>query len=442
MIGRLYPQVSAHTDAVRWVVGLSGGVDSVVLLHLLHTLPQHFPDISFPKLCAIHVNHQLQPLAGDWQHFCESLCEPYNIPCESVCVTVDNGASLEANAREARYRAFEAHLTGGDVLMLAHHQGDQAETFLYRLMRGAGLRGLASIQQHRTIGSGCLLRPLLGSSKQAILDWAQMHQLSWVDDPSNGDLVFDRNYLRHSVLPTIRQRWPAADSQIERAISHVSEAHSLLDVMADEDLSLLDQGREYGEPWLLLPANDVDWMRRKNILRRYLDQFDVVLTDTQWRAFKNDLVDAANDAVPEFVVGQCCLRRYRGRLYVTSASQNADPFLVWGDSINWNGQGELDIPGFGTLLLRPQPKHPLDISLRRREGGLSLRTDAPNARRKPLKRIFQEAFVPPWQRDRLPLIYVDGELVAVGDRVRLQGAAQKLGSAEFEIQPSPNYSPT
>ena len=198
----------------RYVVAFSGGLDSTVLLHALAAA---VADGDVP-LVAIHVRHGLHEDAGKWDAHCRSVAAAFAIGFESVTVVVDreSGLGLEAAARQSRYEALQQRIQPGDWLLSAHHQDDQAETLLLNLLRGSGMAGMAGIGEMQAFGSGHLLRPLLDVSRADLQTYASSHKLAWLDDPSNADLTFDRNFLRHTILPALTERWPAASSRLAR----------------------------------------------------------------------------------------------------------------------------------------------------------------------------------------------------------------------------------
>jgi tRNA(Ile)-lysidine synthase len=228
--------VDALPADARVLVGYSGGLDSAVLLHLLaRRLP-------LQRLRALHVHHGLHPEADAWARHCEDMCAQLGIVFDMVRVEVarDAGDGLEAAARHARHAAFAAALEEGEVLALAHHRDDQAETFLLRALRASGVEGLAAMRAWRPYAKGFLWRPLLAQPRAAVLAWAQAEQLRWIDDTSNADTDLDRNFLRHRVLPVLRERWPHAEATFARCAALAAEAADLLE---DEDVAALASAR-------------------------------------------------------------------------------------------------------------------------------------------------------------------------------------------------------
>ena len=204
-------------NAKAWHVALSGGLDSTVLLHLLVQLRQIH---SLPPLAAVHVHHGLQVAADAWPAHCQALCDALSVPLQVFRVQVQAGASLERAARDARYQAFVAVTQAQEVLLTGQHRDDQAETVLFRLLRGTGVSGLAGMPHQRTLGEGHLCRPLLDVSRAELEVYARAHALTWVEDPSNTQTDFSRNYLRHEVFPALTKRWPQATASMARSAAH------------------------------------------------------------------------------------------------------------------------------------------------------------------------------------------------------------------------------
>lgn len=226
-------QYLPKTDTGIWWIALSGGLDSCVLLHSLAAL--QLPVV----LRALHINHQISPNATSWQEHCADICARLNIPFTAVKVDVKNtGRGIEDAAREARYAVFEQHLSSGDYLFTAHHSDDQSETMLLRLMRGAGPRGLAAMAQARRLGQGILYRPLLNFSRAELEEYAQEQALTWVNDESNTNDHYDRNYLRNQVMPLLRERWPAFANKWQQTAELCAANEALIDELARQDLIL------------------------------------------------------------------------------------------------------------------------------------------------------------------------------------------------------------
>jgi tRNA(Ile)-lysidine synthase len=285
-------------------VGLSGGCDSVVLLHVLSKL-------GLGELAAIHVHHGLSPNADAWATFCSGYCEQLGIPLtiRHVAVDTSSGLGLEAAARAARYAAFAE--CAGDSLVLAQHRGDQAETVLLNLLRGTGVTGAAGMPVERRFGGLRLLRPLLDISRAEIESYASAEGLAWVDDESNTDTSLTRNFLRHEALTAISQRFPAAEASLAQAASHFAEAASLLD-----ELAVLDWlGVGDGDAARMSALRQLSLPRLKNLLRHRLRCLGwQVPVATRLEEFARQLHSAAPDRHPELVLPDGKMRVARGQL--------------------------------------------------------------------------------------------------------------------------------
>ena len=421
MLNRLKQDVKPCLDARRWYVGFSGGLDSTVLLYALQTVLADIPSPKRPELMAVHINHGMQRDADRWQQHCEAVCRSLQIAFCSHTVTVGK-ANAEQSAREARFAVFAALLQAGDCLFLAHHQQDQAETLLYRLFRGAGVRGLSAMQCRRAFAKGWLLRPLLPYPRDVLLAFAREKRLDWVEDPSNQDSAYDRNYLRHRLIPVIEQRWPSAAAMISRAAGHLQEADQLLAELAGQDCETLGCGDD-GEPWLALAGlAALSAARQKNLLRYWLLSCSLQPSADQLHALQHDVINAAADAVPELLLGDVLLRRFAGRLYVTKPGPHAVPEQTW------QTEQVLQLPGIGRFALT-EPRS-LCLQVRARQGGERLRPAGSRHTRK-LKTWLQEQGVPPWRRSRLPLFYQDDELLAVADLTLTESGAELLQGAQI-----------
>ncbi len=396
-------------------IGYSGGLDSSVLLHALAQQKL----VLGAELRAIHVNHHIHPQSDDWQAHCETICADLNVPleCRSVEVKPAKGESLEAVAREQRYEVYAKLIREGDMLLLAHHQDDQMETFLLQALRGAGLRGLAAMPVIIDFGRGKLARPLLGFTRAELRDWAQDQKLAWLEDPSNADMRFDRNYLRQHVLPQIRERWPSATQTVSRSARHCAEPLALLRTLAEEDLKRCSDSAGGA---LSIPAlQALNDMRTKNVLRHWLEELALPLPPAhKLEQILHEVLLARTDRNPCVTWQGVELRRYRGRLYglpPLPEPSTGEFQLRLGESL------EL-APGLGRLGLLPVPGEGLrataspaaGLRVRFRAGG-EVCQPAGRSHRRPLKKWLQEFEVLPWMRERLPLLYIGDQLAAVAD---------------------------
>lgn len=409
----LAPVLARHAAASRWLLAFSGGLDSTVLLHLLHDYRRAHPEA--PPLTAVHVNHNLQPGAAAWERHCERVCAALAVPLllREVTVAAD-GRGIEAAAREARYEALAAVLEEGDVLFFAQHQDDQVETLLLRWLRGAGLRGLQGMPSLRPLGAGQLCRPLLAWPRAALEDYARQHRLQWIDDPSNADTGFDRNYLRHEVLPLLAQRWPGYRGSLVRSARQLGSAAAALEQLLPTPPACATLLGDPGIPVASLLADPAgsSWL----VLQQWL--LDLGLPAPPRAPALEFLRQLqAGGGTPELAWSGQRLRRFGGGVYL----------LPVGEAVN-GAQGNrlapavpLDLSGFGTLELIPADREagialgPGEfLTVRNRSGGERCQPLG-RAHSQRLKKLLQEAGVPPWWRDRLPLLYWNDELVAVAD---------------------------
>jgi tRNA(Ile)-lysidine synthase len=398
----------------RYCVAFSGGCDSHVLLWILSAIRQ---ELACSNLHAIHINHGLHSQANEWETHCIDVCKSLDVTVETCRVKIDipKGHSLEAQARDARYDAFKRLMRPGDMLLLAHHQDDQAETLMLQLIRGAGVHGLAAMPVLTDFANGWLARPMLNVPRKQIISFAQQQTLSWVEDPSNRDMAFDRNYLRHTVMPMLAERWPAASTTLARAAQHQAEAASLLNSLAHDDLqsvSLPEPGQLDMPGLLELPR-----ARQANVLRYWIrDICGYPLPNTgQLDRILSDVLYAGQDKLPIVNWQDVEIRRYRDRLYLGKSLAVHD--VDW--QASWTADSQLSLPVGGKLITHEREGRGIHkdclasgITVRFRRGGETCRP-AGRGHHHELRKLFQEWGVPPWQRDRIPLIYAGDELAQV-----------------------------
>lgn len=389
------------------LIGYSGGLDSTVLLHALAASAH----VRARGLRAVHVHHGLHPHADDWTAHCERVCAALDVPLSVVRVRIrPDGNGPEAGAREARMRAFADTLHEGEALVLAHHQDDQAETFLLRAMRGSGVEGLRAMRHWRRFGRGWLWRPLLDVPRAVLVEYAHRHRLDWIDDPSNADTSLDRNFVRHRVLPLLRERWPHADASLARSAALQAEAAMLL---ATEDRHLLQLARAGSADTLDVHVL-CGWQaaRRARVLRRWVDTLGLPPLPAQGIAcVETELLPAPRDATPAFVWAGARLCRWRDVLYAgwRQASLPAD----W--STVWDGRQPLPLPGGGGLALEGATAFERPLHVHARRGGERIALPG-RPHTHALKHVLQDRDVPPWQRERLPLLSdASGHILAAGD---------------------------
>lgn len=379
----------------RVAVGLSGGVDSVVLLHVMDALA---PEFGF-RVIAIHVHHGLSRNADAWGRFCRALCRRWKVPLSVRRVRVTRaGRGLEAAARDARYACYRK--LRADAIALGHQLDDQAETVLMNLLRGAGLAGASGMRASATLGAKLLLRPLLDVPRAAIERYAKLHRLDWIEDESNRDVALTRNYLRHRVAPLLDARYPRWRESLARAARHFARED------ADANRLLRNFLSRQG---LRAPSE-----------RKLADMLRQLST-----AKRGAQVRIAHDGKE--------LRVYRHNVVVRHP-QPAAPFTP----VKWSGERRLPLPQLGgELRFRRSRGEGIDLSrvlegltVRLRAGGERLQPDARRPRRT-LKNLFQEAGVPPWERERMPLLFCGADLVwapGLGVDARYRAGMKKIGS--------------
>lgn len=408
-------QLAGHQHLL---VGFSGGLDSTVLLHQLVMLRKQQPDL---HLRAIHIHHGLSPLADGWVEHCRQQCQRWQVELVVVRVTLDIEKGIEAAARKARYQAFSEQLRAGECLLTAQHQDDQCETFMLALKRGSGPAGLAAMPVQSRLGSHTLLRPLLSQTRQHLEAWAEEYALCWIEDESNQDTRFDRNFLRQAVIPTLVSRWPHFGRSVARSAQLCGEQEQLLDELLAESLSeLADEAG--GLSWR--PMLAMSEVRRAALLRRWIgmQQGQMPSRESLQRIWQ-EVACSREDAEPRVRLGSHEVRRFRDRLYWLALSEP-----VAGVILNW--------PINETTLALPEGLG----YLRRDEQGFKVRAPLPGeavsvrfqatgkfhilerAGSRPLKKIWQEKAIPPWLRERTPLLfYGDTLIAAAGQFVTREG---------------------
>ncbi|GGK07176.1 tRNA lysidine(34) synthetase TilS [Luteimonas terricola] len=405
-------------------VALSGGLDSTVLLHRLAAQPS----IRRRGLRALHVHHGLQPEADAWAAHCATICASLDVPLavREVTVARDSGLGLEAAARAARRTAFAEVLGEGEVLALAHHQDDQAETFLLRALRASGPEGLAAMRPWRRFAAGWMWRPLLDQPRARIHAWARTNGLSWIDDPANADPAHDRTLLRQRVLPLLRARWPTADAAFARSAALCADA---ADLLAVRDTEVLDALRSHGvasdgpddaespvpstDPLPIQSLRALAPAERARALRAWTANHSLPPLPASAFDAIDRLLDARGDGDAAYRWAGALIRAWRGELHAIplAPSMPAD----W--TVEWDGRRPLALPGGGSLSLEGADAfdHPLRAHARR--GGERMRLPGRDHSHA-LKHLLQDAGIPPWQRARMPLLSdADGRLLAAGDNL-------------------------
>ena len=392
----------------RVVLGLSGGLDSVSLLDVLVALRDRHPF----SLHAIHVHHGLSPNADAWAAFCAQLCADHAVELAVHRVAIDRAdpAGTEGAARAARHRVFAA--LDADFIVTAHQQDDQAETLLLQLVRGAGPKGLAAMGelQRRRGWRAALLRPLLAVAREDVRRHALSRALQWVDDESNEDTRYRRNAVRHDVMPVLAAHFPAVRATLARAAALQADAAGLLDELAGIDAATAIAGDRLDCAALAALSTP----RARNLLRHFVEGHGLPMPSArQLDEALRQLLGARDDARVQVGLGGQALWRYRGGAYLVPPASPAGPAVVW------TGEAVVAVPG-ATARVRMEAVTGAGIrralleqgaaTLGTRNGGERLRLHAGGPHRS-LKKLLQEREVPPWLRDRLPLLSVDGRLV-------------------------------
>jgi tRNA(Ile)-lysidine synthase len=412
--GRLRTSLSAADIAAgaRLCVALSGGVDSVVLLHLLARLQ---PELGF-QLSAAHVHHGLSPNAGDWQAACAEHCERLGLPFAAfrVAVARDHPQGLEAAARLARYAALDAQ--AADWLVLGHHQDDQAETLIFRLLRGTGLAGAGAMRAVERPARGLArLRPLLGCRRREIEAWARREGLSWVEDESNADRRYTRNRLRRDLLPAMEEEFPGAVPALARAAGHFQEGAALLD-----ELAALDEAGCGGGPWSLAAFTGLSEPRRRNLVRWAIRRTGGLAPESARLAEALRQLGAAGPAASvHLALGGMTLCAHRGQVWLEAeagAPLSVVPLSFAAEdglrAVPW-GRGRVVLePSFGQGLAMDRLAG-ADCELSPRWPGLRLRLAADRPHRS-FKNLCQEAGLPAWWRERLPVLRAGGAPAWIG----------------------------
>ncbi len=419
----------SHKKIKSMTVALSGGVDSVVLLHLLYALQKkhHF------KLKATHVHHGLSKNADKWVKFCETLCAQLSVSLDVNYVKLPQKKSLgiEGEARRLRYEKLLQTKT--DLVVLAHHEDDQAETFLLQLIRGAGVKGLSSMahfdeQRH-------LWRPLLNTSRIDIESYAKQHKLKWIEDESNQNIDFDRNYIRSKILPILKNRFSHIIKVISRSSSHLAEAQYLLDDLAKIDLKKCLKSYKYNHKIQVKTLNKLSLSRAKNVLRYWLELNDQLMPSKDLLdELLRQVLTAKKDAELKIQISKAFeIRRYQDEIYIVPKNQQTHKNY----EMIWAGESEIILPNGQKLTFNKVKGRGINLKflsdqklkIKNRKGGEFFK---PNSKRptKKIKQLLQESDLPPWERENLPLIFVGDDLAFVpnfGIDVKFQTKPKEVG---------------
>ena len=426
------------------LIAYSGGIDSQVLLHSLSALKKQNTINTNVSVC--HVNHGLSINASHWEVFAKEQCRKFDLPLKIISVNVQATPqqSIEAQARDARYSALKSAANEGDLIVTGHHSDDQTETFLLALKRGSGLKGLSGMQNEMVLGEQLLVRPLLNISRAEIEAYAKLHELAWIEDESNNDERFDRNFLRHQVSPKLAERWPSINKTIARSAEHCFEAQQLLDELADEDLADCQQS-----PYKLAVShlNTLSEARLKNLLRYFLSTHHLLMPSREQLKQICLQLNADSDKSPIVQLAERCIRRYKGELYLTKIFQDVSQWqqIINFDVITVNSVLSIHLPDeLGVLSFSTRAKEDINskewlATIKKPEMNqvVTIRFSHENPKCLPqyrqhsrsLKKVLQELSIPPWQRKRLPFIFYDNELVAVAGQFICKRYLADKGSA-------------
>ena len=413
LAGLIADEQSTVQTTPRFVVALSGGADSVVLLHLLAQYKLHHPNV---VVLAHNVNHGLSVNGASWADFCGVLCEQLQVPLltSKVIIKQQTRTSLEALAREVRYQAFQDEMHVNDIILTGHHQNDQLETLLLALKRGSGSTGLQGIQAVQPFHTGYLIRPLLIFSRQQIMDYAQLHQLKWVEDESNQNIEFDRNFIRQKISPLLIERWPSIAQSASRTAQLCQDQQQLLDEFADQDLQLCLAESSAKQAVLISTLSDFSAPRRNNVLRYWLKSNGLQYPSSkQLGVLWQEVALAQLDKQPTLNLTSHSINRYQGKLYivVNEAVKLPEQSIKWrGESILWLMEGRLGV-NFSKVDIGIAEQYEVSCSVRQHLDPAFVCT--PKGRNKPrsIKKLLHEYNVPPWKRDEVVFIFIDNQLV-------------------------------
>ena len=364
------------------VIAFSGGIDSVVLLHFLNS---HYPG----NIRAVHINHNLSKHSKDWSLFCKELCQKQEIAFKSIDINIKNSSNVEENARKKRYNSLKSELSENEILCTAHHQEDQSETFLLQLFRGSGVAGLASMPKMKNFADSFLYRPFLNISKKLIFDYATQYNLDWVEDDSNNNLNFKRNLLRLELIPKLESGFDGVIKNISRSAYHQSEALKLMHDLAEIDIEKFNLVINHRIQ--VLPLTQLSERRVANVLRYYIERRGFLMPSSKVLTELISVLSAKDDAKVILKWHLYEVRRYDNELYF------------------FDGEPERsteDCPLFNKL------KDQTNFTIRFRKDGQRVRLKG-EKHSSSLKKILQSANIPPWERDKLRMYYINDTLIGM-----------------------------
>lgn len=399
----------------EFIIAFSGGLDSTVLLHLMSSIRHDLPQSS---LKAIYIDHGLQNDSTAWGKHCERACAHLKVSFSSVSLdaVAKKGDSPEEGARKARYAYLQNYCQQkNSVLLTAHHANDQTETLLLQLLRGSGPKGLASMPVVRPFAQGHHLRPLLVYERASLAQYASLNRLQWVDDPSNSVTDFDRNFLRHKIVPVLKDRWPAIHHTSLRSAQLAADADELLNDLAAIDFEFVKCSSD--NTLHIAALKQLKESRCRNVIRYWISLHGVKIPSYAQTVQILNMLYARMDSTPLLALHGCQIRRHRLKLYLIKTHKKID--VAWALSFE-PSEHTLLLPDRSTLTLSLAQGEGLDLAklfgkkllVRYRRGG-EVCTPVGRKQRHRLKKLFNEADIPPWERERIPLVFVDNLLVAV-----------------------------
>lgn len=387
---------SVFSGQTKVWVGFSGGVDSHVLLH---ALANQISVEQKRQLVVLHVHHGLSTNADDWLKHCKVICANLGVPFVAERVQLEAQASLEDAARNARYQAFQKIMGKQDVILLAHHAGDQVETVLFRLLRGTGGKGLAGIPRERPLGNGCarLIRPLLAASKKDIEDYAQQNDLAWIHDESNLDERFSRNFLRQSIVPVLKERFPKMEQNILSSTQRIATDYAMLAQFAQQQLAVWCN--EFGGLDLSsIAGKTID--ERLFWWRHFLEYKGVSLPQSQLESVEA-MFSSREDKQPEFGFALGRIMRHQNAVYLLPLEKTVKLAPLMSGEVLQRSFDKICVIGSDACELKARPQSESILM--------------PNGKTRKLKKWLNDKAIPSWWRDHLPYLYLGDTLVAIGD---------------------------
>ncbi|OBT16928.1 tRNA lysidine(34) synthetase TilS [Vibrio sp. UCD-FRSSP16_10] len=403
-------------DGSKLVLALSGGLDSRVMLHCLAQYHACNPE---QQVIAVHIHHGLSRHADQWAQQCQQWCEQADVPffLEHAQLDLNSKQSLEAQARDARYQLLAKHLQANDLLLTAQHADDQLETMLLALKRGSGPKGLAAMGAISSFKDAWLVRPFLSLRREQLQAYAQQQSLNWVEDESNQDTKFDRNFLRHAVIPVLSSRWPEIQKNALRSAELCYEQEQLLDELLASHYqhALQDDGS-----LCIKTLCEASEAIRHRLIRRWFEQHKYSMpSQKQLKLIYNEVINAAPDANPKLVTREVSVRRFKQSIYLV---EQVDVPAHWQSPLIMDQKATLPSQ-LGHVVLGQNldlgvgvraPQQDEKVWIQFNPAGLSAHPQGRSGSRK-LKKLFQEYQIPPWKRSLIPILMYNENIVAVGD---------------------------